>query len=198
MQRSQPAAGMLLPVWNTLAAAPLVVFKQLRDRTRAERPEPEGIQTLFLAGTHRKFCPTSHLAVDSKFITSKPTRVQIIILTGQLLWSLLLRSLYYLHLFPFGKKSWERVFRLLARCRGVMNQIMKSVISRMFKRPETAENAVDLGKLSRLVRRYTVEQQQVPKDLLELVTHKYLESIPVAPKGQKLIIDRKRVEVRLE
>ncbi len=68
----------------------------------------------------------------------------------------------------------------------------------MFKRPKTAENAVDLGQLTRLVRRYTVEQQQVPKELMELVAHKYIASIPIAPKGQKLIIDRKRVEVRLE
>jgi hypothetical protein len=68
----------------------------------------------------------------------------------------------------------------------------------MFKRPETAENAVDLGKLTRLVRRYTVEKQHVPKDLIELVAHKYLPSIPVVPKGQRLVIDRKTVEVRLE
>lgn len=76
--------------------------------------------------------------------------------------------------------------------------IMKSVISRMFKRPETAENAIDLDKLTRLVRRFTIEQQHVPKDLLDLVAHKYLLSVPVAPKGQRLIIDRKSVEVKLE
>ena len=75
---------------------------------------------------------------------------------------------------------------------------MKSVISRMFKRPATAGASVDLSHLTRLVRRYTVEQQQVPKDLLDLVAHKYLASVPVAPKGQRLVIDRKTVEVRLE
>ena len=83
----------------------------------------------------------------------------------------------------------------------MMNQfncMMKSVISRIFKRHETGENAVDLGQLTRLVRRYTLEQQHVPKDLLDLVTHKYLTSIPVAPKGQRLVIDRKAVEVKLE
>lgn len=57
-------------------------------------------------------------------------------------------------------------------------------------------NGVD--NLTGLLRRFTVEQQQVPKDLAELVAKKYLESIPVPPEGQRYIIDRSRVEVRLE
>ena len=75
---------------------------------------------------------------------------------------------------------------------------MRQVISRLFNRPEKGENGVDLGQLTRLVRRYTVEQQQVPKDFLDLVALKYIAAIPVAPKGQRFVIDRKRVEVRLE
>ena len=75
---------------------------------------------------------------------------------------------------------------------------MRPVISRLFNRPEKGENAVDLGHLTRLVRRYAVEQQQVPKDILDLVTLKYLASIPVPPQGQKFVIDRRKVEVKLE
>jgi hypothetical protein len=75
---------------------------------------------------------------------------------------------------------------------------MRQVISRLFIRAEKGENAVDLGHLTRLLRRYTVEQQQVPNDILDLVTHNYLAAIPVAPQGQRFVIDRKSVEVRLE
>lgn len=75
---------------------------------------------------------------------------------------------------------------------------MRQVISRLFNRSDKGENGVDLGHLTRLLRRYTVEQQQVPKDLLELVALKYLAAIPVAPPGQKFVIDRRKVEVRLE
>jgi hypothetical protein len=75
---------------------------------------------------------------------------------------------------------------------------MRQVISRLFNRPEKGKHGAELGHLTRLVRRYTVEQQQVPKDFLDLVALKYLAAIPVAPKGQRFVIDRKRVEVRLE
>ena len=43
-----------------------------------------------------------------------------------------------------------------------------------------------------------MEQQQVPKDLEELVALKYIASIPSAPRGKKFVIDRRKVEVRLE
>jgi hypothetical protein len=74
---------------------------------------------------------------------------------------------------------------------------MRRIISRMFDRLENGGNG-DLGQLTRLVRRYTVEQQQVPKDLADLVALKYLAEIPVAPQGQRFVIDRRKVEVRLE
>ena len=57
---------------------------------------------------------------------------------------------------------------------------------------------VGLDQLTRLIRRFSVEQQQVPKDLTELVALKYLEAVPPAPVGQKFVIDRWKVEVRLE
>jgi hypothetical protein len=55
-----------------------------------------------------------------------------------------------------------------------------------------------LDRLTRLVRRFTVEQQQVPKDLAELVTLKYLGTVPPAPVGKRFVIDRRKAEVRLE
>ena len=75
---------------------------------------------------------------------------------------------------------------------------MKRIISKMLNRLENGAGTVDLGHLTRLVRRYSVEQQQVPKDLRDLVSMKYLEAIPVPPPGQRFVIDRRRVEVRLE
>jgi hypothetical protein len=58
--------------------------------------------------------------------------------------------------------------------------------------------AGDLERLTHLVRRYAIEQQQVPQNLFDLVSLKYLEAVPLAPPGQKFVIDRKKVEVRLE
>ena len=75
---------------------------------------------------------------------------------------------------------------------------MRRLISKILKRPETGGNGADLGHLTRLVRRYTVEQQQVPKDLVDLVSLNYLTALPAAPRGQRYIIDRTKVEVRLE
>ena len=75
---------------------------------------------------------------------------------------------------------------------------MRRLISRLLNRPENGQGAADLGHLTRLVRRYTVEQQQVPKDLLDLVALKYIAAIPAAPHGHRFVIDRRRVEVRLE
>ena len=72
------------------------------------------------------------------------------------------------------------------------------MISRFLNRAGREDHVSDLGHLTRLVRRYTVEQQQVPQDLLDLVELNYLAAIPVAPQGRKFVIDRKRVEVRLE
>jgi hypothetical protein len=74
---------------------------------------------------------------------------------------------------------------------------MRQVIRNLLKRPADGGNGVDLDYLTQLVRRYSVEQQQVPKNLLDLVSLNYLEAIPVAPPGRRFVIDRKSVEVRL-
>ena len=68
----------------------------------------------------------------------------------------------------------------------------------LFGRSAKGGHAADLAHLTQLARRYTVEQQQVPRNLLDLVALKYLETVPVAPQGRKFVIDRRRVEVRLE
>lgn len=68
----------------------------------------------------------------------------------------------------------------------------------MFNRSDGSESAADLEQLTRVVRRFTVEQQQVPKDLTALVTLKYLGVVPQAPSGKRYVIDRRKVEVRLE
>ena len=68
----------------------------------------------------------------------------------------------------------------------------------LFKRSGGGSSAKRLENLTRLIRRFCIEQQQVPKELVELVRHKYLEALPPAPDGQRFVIDRQRVEVRLE
>jgi hypothetical protein len=75
---------------------------------------------------------------------------------------------------------------------------MKQIISRILNRGNHNGHAGDVRHLTRLVRRYTVEQQQVPRDLLDLVALKYLPAAPEPPAGRRFIIDRRKVEVRLE
>jgi hypothetical protein len=75
---------------------------------------------------------------------------------------------------------------------------MRRFISRLLHRSEVDGADKDLGELTRLVRRFAVEQQQVPKALEDLVTMKYLSALPTPPPGHRFIVDRKKVEVRLE
>jgi hypothetical protein len=75
---------------------------------------------------------------------------------------------------------------------------MKRMISKLLNRGDNGNNTVDVKHLTKLVRRYAIEQQQVPKDLLDLVAQKYLTTIPIPPAGQRFVIDRRKVEVKLE
>jgi hypothetical protein len=75
---------------------------------------------------------------------------------------------------------------------------MKRIMSRLLRRQNRSDPEVELVRLTRLVRLYTVEQQQVPRDIIDLVTLKYLSAVPLAPHGQRFVIDRRRAEVRLE
>ena len=67
----------------------------------------------------------------------------------------------------------------------------------LFGGPNPKESSGNLAELTRALRRYSVEQQQVPKQLEQLVALNYLESIPSAPSGQRYVIDRRKVEVKL-
>ncbi len=49
--------------------------------------------------------------------------------------------------------------------------------------------ATTLAELTQTVRKFAVEQRQVPKTLDELVARGYLETIPAAPQGKKFTID---------
>ena len=70
---------------------------------------------------------------------------------------------------------------------------MEKIIPAGWKR-----GVIDLDLLTRLVRRYSVEKQQIPKDLAELVAQNYLKALPAAPPGRRFVVDRTKVEVRLE
>lgn len=75
---------------------------------------------------------------------------------------------------------------------------MRKVLADLLKSGRGRYRTDQLQWLTELLRRFTVEQQQVPKDLAELVALRYLDALPEPPDGQKYVIDRKRVEVRLE
>lgn len=72
---------------------------------------------------------------------------------------------------------------------------MRKFMQKLFNRSQAAADAVEL---TRMARRFTVEQQQVPKVLEDLVALRYLERIPEAPQGLRFVLDRKKVEVRVE
>jgi hypothetical protein len=75
---------------------------------------------------------------------------------------------------------------------------MRKVLSDLLSLARSRSRPPQLDHLTRLLRRFTVERQHVPKDLRELVALNYLEDIPEPPEGQKYVIDRKKVEVLLE
>ncbi len=53
-----------------------------------------------------------------------------------------------------------------------------------------AQIAATLKELTQLVRKYSVEQRQAPKNLDELVAKGYLSQVPEAPVGKKFAIDK--------
>ena len=75
---------------------------------------------------------------------------------------------------------------------------MRRVLTGWFNWSNRSETSPALDQLTLLVRRFSVEQQQVPKDLAELVALNYLEALPPAPSGKKFVIDRRKVKVRLD
>jgi hypothetical protein len=75
---------------------------------------------------------------------------------------------------------------------------MHKVLTGLLKLGRDRKQAAHVDRLTVILRRFTVERQQVPKDFAELVAMNYLEAVPQPPDGHKYVIDRKRVEVRLE
>ena len=56
--------------------------------------------------------------------------------------------------------------------------------------PDETQIASLVKELTQAVRKYSVEQRRVPKNLGELVANGYLISVPPAPAGKKFAIDK--------
>ena len=56
--------------------------------------------------------------------------------------------------------------------------------------PDDAQMAAILGELTQVVRKFSVERRNVPKNLQELVTNGYLTRAPQAPSGKQFIITK--------
>jgi hypothetical protein len=54
-----------------------------------------------------------------------------------------------------------------------------------------------LAVMTQALRKYSVENRQVPASLEELVTAGYIDRIPPAPQGKRFVIDAKNVQVIL-
>lgn len=61
--------------------------------------------------------------------------------------------------------------------------------------PENATAA--LGVLTQAVRKFSAENQRVPKTLEEVLRAGYIRNLPPAPAGKKFILNSKRLEVLL-
>ena len=54
-----------------------------------------------------------------------------------------------------------------------------------------------LDQLTQVLRKYSVENRQVPKSLDEVVSAGYLKEMPAAPAGKKFAIEPRKVQVVL-
>jgi hypothetical protein len=57
------------------------------------------------------------------------------------------------------------------------------------KAKQAAEKTADTARLNEAIQMFNVEKGRYPKDLNELVTEKYIPSVPAAPYGMKLEYD---------
>jgi competence protein ComGC len=62
--------------------------------------------------------------------------------------------------------------------------------------PSADQVAATIADLTQAVRKFAVEQRQVPQTLDELVAKGYVNRIPAAPQGKKFVID-KNLQVHL-
>lgn len=65
------------------------------------------------------------------------------------------------------------------------------------KGQQSAIKTIDTASLSQAIRLFQVEEGRYPKDLNELVTEKYLPSLPAPPYGMKFVYDPNTGEVRV-
>ncbi len=65
------------------------------------------------------------------------------------------------------------------------------------KRYLLAEKTIDTAALNRSVQLFYAQEDRFPKDLNELVTKRYLPSLPEAPYGTKIVYDAAKGEVKI-
>jgi hypothetical protein len=65
------------------------------------------------------------------------------------------------------------------------------------KAKHSADRTIELVSLKQAVQQFQVAEGRLPKDLNELVTEKYLPSIPKAPTGMKIEYDAASGEVKM-
>jgi hypothetical protein len=60
-----------------------------------------------------------------------------------------------------------------------------------------AEKTVDTASLNRAIQLFYAQEDRYPKDLNELVAHRYFPSLPTAPYGTKILYNAEKGEVRI-
>ncbi len=65
------------------------------------------------------------------------------------------------------------------------------------KAHQTATATADVTSLNRAIQTFSADKGRTPKDLQELVTEKYLPSIPKAPTGMKITYDAQTGSVKV-
>lgn len=65
------------------------------------------------------------------------------------------------------------------------------------KAKKYSEKTIDIVNLKRAIQEFQAGEGRLPKDLNELVTEKYLNSIPQPPPGLKIVYDPKTGEVKI-
>ncbi len=65
------------------------------------------------------------------------------------------------------------------------------------KAKKVAEKGIDTASLNQAIQLFNAQEGRFPKDLKELVTQKYLNSIPEAPYNMKIEYDAAKGEVKV-
>jgi len=65
------------------------------------------------------------------------------------------------------------------------------------KAKKYSEKSLDIVNLKRAIQEFQASEGRFPNDLSELVTEKYLNSIPKPPQGMKIVYDPKTGDVKI-